>query len=149
MRSLLVVLLAAGALRADQKLGKPLTMAAPTPLAEIESHPEKYVGKTVQVRGRVTEVCQAMGCWMNIVDPVGERPIRIKVEDGDIVFPQSAVGKLALAEGKLVKLEMTREQAIAEARHEAAEQGRKFDPKSIKGGVKMFMLEGTGAVIRE
>jgi hypothetical protein len=143
------LLLACGALLADQKLGKPLTLGEPTPLGQIEAHPDKYVGKLVQVRGRVSEVCQAMGCWMNIVDPVGERSIRIKVNDGEIVFPESAVGKLAVAEGKLVKLELTREEAVAQAQHEAEEQGRKFDPKSIKKGVTMFMLQGSGAVIRE
>src|SRR5207237_6299847 len=129
------LLLASGALLADQKFGKPLTLPEPTPLAQIESQPEKYVGKTVQVRGRVSEVCQMMGCWMNIIDPVGERSIRIKVNDGEIVFPESAVGKLAVAEGKLVKLELTREEAVAQAQHEAEEQGRKFDPKSIRKGV--------------
>ena len=143
------LLLASGALAADQKLGKPLALSETTPLAQIEAHPEKYVGKLVQVRGRVSEVCQAMGCWMNIVDPVGERSIRIKVNDGEIVFPESAVGKLAVAEGKLVKLELTREEAVAQAQHEAEEQGRKFDPKSIRKGVTMYMLQGAGAVIRE
>jgi hypothetical protein len=142
------LLLVSGALAADQKLGKPLALGEPTPLAQIEAHPEKYVGKLVQVRGRVSEVCQAMGCWMNIVDPVGERSMRIKVDDGDIVFPQSAVGKLAVAEGKLVKLELTREEAVAEARHEAEEQGRKFDPKSVTKGVTTYMLQGAGAVFR-
>src|SRR5436190_11337226 len=141
--------LAGVALCADQKVGKPLTLASPTPLAQIEAQPGKYIGKIVQVRGRVTEVCQAMGCWMNIVDPIGERSIRIKVNDGEIVFPQSSVGKLAVAEGKLVKLELTREEAVAQAQHEAEEQGRKFDPKSIRKGMTMFMLQGTGALIRE
>ena len=143
------LLLASGALAADQKLGKPLALGETTPLAQIEAHPEKYVGKLVQVRGRVSEVCQAMGCWMNIVDPVGERSIRIKVNDGEIVFPESAVGKMAVAEGRLVKLELTREEAVAQAQHEAEEQGRKFDPKSIRKGVTMYMLQGAGAVIRE
>src|SRR5260221_1166045 len=117
-----LLLVATGTLIADQKLGKLLQLDTPTPLAQIETHPEKYVGKNVQVRGRVTEVCQAMGCWMNIVDPVGERTIRIKVNDGEIVFPGSAVGKLAIVEGKLTKLELTREEAVAQARHEAEEQ---------------------------
>ena len=142
-------LLVSGALLADQKFGKPLTLAEPTPLAQIESQPEKYVGKTVQVRGRISEVCQMMGCWMNIVDPVGERSIRIKVNDGEIVFPKAAVGKLAIAEGTLVKLVLTREEAIARARHEADEQGRKFDPKTVKSGGTIYLIQGTGAVIRE
>ena len=149
MKLFSVFVLLAGAALADQKLGKPLTQPAPVPMAEIEAHPGAYVGKVVQVRGRVSEVCQAMGCWMQIVDPVGERSMRIKVDDGDIVFPQSAVGKIAVAEGKLVKLELTREEAIAAARHEAEEQGRKFNPKSVTKGVTTYMLQGMGAVIRE
>lgn len=143
------LLLAYGTLLANQKLGKPLTLDMATSLAEIEAHPEKYVGSNVQVRGRASEVCLAMGCWMTIVDPVGERTIRVKVNDGELVFPKSAVGKVAIVEGKLTKLELTREQAIAQARHEAEEQGRKFDPKSIKTGVRVYMIEGAGAVIRD
>ena len=143
------LLLAAAVIAADQKVGKPLTLSAPTPLAQIDAQPGKYVGKTVQVRGRVTEVCEAMGCWMNLVDPIGEKSIRIKVNDGEIVFPKSAVGKLATAEGTLVKLELTREEAIARARHEAEEQGRKFDPKTVKSGGTIYLIQGVGAVIRE
>ena len=94
-------------------------------------------------------MCLAMGCWMTIVDPVGERTIRIKVNDGEIVFPESAVGELAIVEGKLTKLELTREQVIAQARHEAEEQRRKFDPKSIKKGTTIYMIQGAGALIRE
>jgi len=143
------LLIASGTLIADQKLGKPLTLDMATPLAEIEARPEKYLGSNVQVRGRASEVCLAMGCWMTIVDPVGDRTIRVKVNDGEIVFPKSAVGKLTIVEGKLTRLELTREQAIAQARHEAEEQGRKFDPKSIKKGVRIYMIEGAGAVIRD
>ena len=87
--------------------------------------------------------------FVNIVDPVGERSIRIKVNDGEIVFPQSAVGNLAIVEGKLTKLELTRDQAISQARHEAEEQGRKFDPKSIKKGATIYMIQGAGAIIRD
>jgi hypothetical protein len=143
------LLVAAVPLLADQKLGKTLQLESPTPVAQIEAHPENYVGKNVQVRGRVTEVCQAMGCWMNIVDPVGERSMRIRVNDGEIVFPGSAIGKLAVVEGKLVKQVLTREQAIEQARHEAEEQGRKFNPKSIKTGATIYMVQGSGAVIRD
>jgi hypothetical protein len=143
------LLLASGPVLADLKLGKPLTLDRATPVAEIEAHPEKYVGSKVQVRGRASEVCLAMGCWMTVIDPVGERTIRVKVNDGEIVFPKSAAGKLAIVEGKVIKLELTREQAISQARHEAEEQGRKFDPKSIKKGATIYLIEGAGALIRD
>ena len=85
------------------------------------------------------------GCWMALSD--NGQLLRIKVNDGDIVFPKESVGKMAIAEGKLEKFELTREQTIARAKHEADEQGRKFDPKSIKSGSVVYQIAGTGAVL--
>jgi hypothetical protein len=101
----------------------------------------------VQVRGKVTEVCTMMGCWMQVVDQ--KDGMRIKVNDGEIVFPRTAVGKTATAEGILKKLVLSKEQAVARARHEAEEQGRKFDPASVKGGLVIYQVQGTGAVVGE
>ena len=85
------------------------------------------------------------GCWMALSDD--GKILRIKVNDGDIVFPKEAVGKLAIAEGKLEKMDLTREQTIARAKHEADEQGRKFNPKSIKSGTVVYQVAGTGALL--
>lgn len=132
---------------APLKLGKPLALKQPTAIDKLAASPEDYVGKTVQVKGRVTDVCRKMGCWMHIVDPVSHAMIRIKVRDGEIVFPKDSPGKMALAEGKLVKLELTREQAVAQAQHEADENNRAFDPKSITGPKTIYQIQGSGAVI--
>ncbi len=141
--------LAALAFGADQKLGAPLTAKEAMPLAALFASPGPLVGKTVQVKGKVTEVCEAMGCWMNLTDDQGHL-LRIKVDDGgDIVFPKDSIGKTAIAEGKLEKNEMTREQVIAAAKEEAAESGRKFNPSSIKSGKTVYQLAGTGALIFE
>jgi hypothetical protein len=133
----------------EKKLGRPLTLERPVSVRDVLAKPESLVGKTVQVKGKVTEVCQMMGCWMALVDPVTQSLIRVKVNDGDIVFPKEAVGKMAVAEGKLAKLTLSREQAIARARHEAEEQGRAFDPKSVTGPVTFYQIQGSGAVIAE
>ena len=138
--------LAAGAAGAE-RYGKGLTLREPTPVATILGAPEQYVGKTVQVRGKVTEVCTMMGCWMQVVDQ--KDGMRIKVNDGEMVFPRTAVGKTATAEGVLKKLVLSKEQAVARARHEAEEQGRKFDPASVKGGLVIYQVQGTGAVVGE
>jgi hypothetical protein len=132
---------------APLKLGKPLALNQPTAIGKIVAAPDSYVGKTVQVKGRVTEVCQNMGCWMHLVDPASQAMIRIKVRDGEIVFPKDSLGKTAVAEGKLVKLELTKEQAIAQAKHEAEENSRPFDPKSITGPKTVYQIQGTGAEI--
>ncbi len=138
------LLLAAGTVcAATQNLGKPLTLKKPMTIAKVMAKPDKFVGKTVQVKGKVTEVCQMMGCWMDLAD--GGKSIHISVDDGVIVFPKESVGKQAVAEGKLIKMELTKEQAIAQAKHVAEEQGRKFDPASVKSGTTIYQIEGTGA----
>jgi hypothetical protein len=143
---MLLLLTCATLLVSDTRLGKPLGQSEPTPLAKILASPESYVGKTVQVKGKASEVCEMMGCWINIVEGPNQS-IRVKVNDGDIVFPRTAVGKTVVAEGKLAKLELSREQAVARARHEAEEQGRKFNPASIKSGVIIYQIQGSGALI--
>ena len=121
----IAVLLAAAALAcaAEVKLGAPLTLKQPTPIAKLLADPAPYVGTVVQVKGKVTEVCQNMGCWMAIVDPESNKTIRVKVNDGDIVFPKDAAGKTATAEGKFTKLE------------------------TAKGKPAAYELSGLGAVI--
>jgi hypothetical protein len=134
---------------AETRLGKPMTLKEPVSVDAVVSSPDRYVGQTVQVKGNVTEVCKKMGCWMMLVDPGSKKAIRIKVKDGDIVFPESAIGKPAVAEGKLVKLELTKEQVISARKHEAEENGKKFDPSTVKGGETMYQIAGTGAVLLE
>src|SRR3954451_8387884 len=118
MRLLFVATLAVALLSAAEvKLGKPLTLKEPMPVAAVLAKPADYVGKTVQVKGQISEVCQMMGCWMDLTNDAGQK-IRIKVEDGEIEFPRDSAGKTAIAEGRFDKIELTREQAAARAEEE-------------------------------
>lgn len=148
MRLSLTLLLAACAVLygAEKRLGKPLALTSQTPIKEILAEPARYTGKPVQVKGKITEVCEMMGCWTNLTDEAGNA-IRVKVTDGEIVFPKDSVGRTAVAEGTLQKISLTREQAVARAKHEAEEQGRKFNPASIKTGATIYQIQGTGAVL--
>ena len=151
MKRLLALLLAFSlpVLAGELKLGKPLTQKESMPVDKLMSAPDKYVNKTVQVKGKITEVCQQMGCWMMLVDADGAKAVRIKVNDSEITFPKDASGKMAVAEGKFSKRELTKEQAIAAAKHEAEEQKKEFDASKIKSGTTVYQIQGTGAVIRE
>jgi hypothetical protein len=105
MRSFLVLAgVAAALLASDHKLGKPLTLKEQVPIAALVTEPARYAGKTVQVKGTVREVCRHMGCWMEIADQAGDKAVRIKVKDGEIVFPETAVGKTAVAEGRFTRI---------------------------------------------
>lgn len=150
MRSVLISLLISTLCFAgEMKLGKPLTLDKPLTISEVMAKADTLSGRTVQVKGKVTEVCQMAGCWMALVEPGTQSTLRIKVNDGEIVFTNACVGKMAVAEGQLVKMQLTQEQAIAMAKHEAEEQGRKFDPASVKGPKTIYQIKGTGAVVSE
>jgi len=147
MRLFLASVLALGLLSAAEiKLGKPLTAKEPMTLAALLAKPGDYVGKTVQVKGKIAEVCQMMGCWMDLTNDEGQK-LRIKVNDGEIEFPKDSAGKMAIAEGQFNKLELTKEEAIARAKEEAEEKGRKFDPAGVKGPMTIYQIQGAGAVI--
>jgi hypothetical protein len=148
MRLFLSIVLAASLLLAGEvKLGAPLKHNKLTDISALEAKPADYVGQTVQVKGKITEVCEKAGCWMNLVDPKTSAKVRIKVKDGEIVFPKEAVGRMAVAEGTFSKLELTKDQLIAQLKHEAEENNKKFDPASVKEGKTIYQIQGSGAVV--
>ena len=147
MRYLIASLLALSLLSAaENKLGKPLTVKEPMTLAALLAHPDDYVGKTVQVQGKIVEVCQEMGCWLDLTNDAGQK-LHVKVNDGEIVFPKDSPGKSVIAEGKFTRSELTKEQAVERAKEEAQDKGVKFDPATVKGPVTVYQLQGSGAVI--
>lgn len=132
---------------AATKYGKGVSEATPVKLSELMARPDDYVGKVVKVEGLITEVCAKRGCWINVAGDVEFQTIRIKVEDGVIVFPMTDKGKKVVAEGTFRKTELTKEQAIAKAKHECEEKGTKFDPASVTGPAVVYQIQGTGAVV--
>lgn len=147
---LLSLLLPAAVLMAGEvKLGAPLTLKTQTAIAALDAKPAEYVGKLIQVKGRVVEVCEKAGCWMNLADPNSSSRVRIKVKDGEIVFPKEAVGKMAMAEGTFTKIELTKDQLTAQLKHEAEENNKKFDPSTVTAGKTIYQIKGSGAVVLE
>jgi hypothetical protein len=131
---------------ADLRLGKPISIESATPIAEIQTHPERYLGKEVRVEGQIAEVCQAMGCWMEVRD-AAQHSIRVKVDDGVIEFPRDGAGRKVVAQGTVEKVTMTRDQYVALLRHEAEESGKKIDTSKITEGKTIYRLRGTGALV--
>ena len=152
-----VVALAVAALTASASMaqstkdyGKPLTLKAKTPISSILKDPKAYEGKRVQVEGTIVEVCEERGCWIRIASDKEFEAIRFKVQDGVITFPMEAKGKLALAEGVVAITNLTREQAVEQAREMAKERGTlaKFDASKIKGPVTDVQITGEGARVK-
>jgi hypothetical protein len=164
------VLLAGGiAVAGDSTvLGDGVTLDTAVSIPEVLASPDEYVGSKIRVDGVVTGVCKKRGCWMQVTDPDSGQGIRIKVEDGVIVFPHSAMGHKASAEGVLEAIKLTPEQlAQVKAQHEATARGEATDCDSEKPaegedaktakkdtgcapevhGDMVYMINGTGAVI--
>jgi hypothetical protein len=114
-------------------------------LAAIVDNPAEYEGRIVQVSGTVNEVCPRRGCWIDLAD--GKKALRVKVTDGEIVFPLSAEGHEAVVEGIVEKIELNEEQHRAWKAHEAEERGEEFDPASVAGPMAIWRLQGLGARI--
>ena len=126
--------------------GDGVTLAERTAIGDILARPDEFEGRTVAVEGEIIGVCKMMGCWIELQSGEGLR-LRVKVDDGVIVFPESALGKRSIAQGEVESLEFTREEAVERARHEAEEMGREFDPDSVTPPYREIRLRGTGAWI--
>ena len=129
--------------------GEAPTLTRTTEVAAILDRPEEFVGQRVLVEGTVTDVCDRMGCWMDVVADDGGRVIQVKVDDGVIVFPVEAKGRRARVEGTVEKLELTHEQALEAVRHRAEEQGVEPDFTDVTGPRTTYRIRGTGAVIAD
>lgn len=132
---------------AATEYGQSVTVKETTKVSEILDNPDKYIGKDVKVEGMIVAVCARRGCWMEIAGDRLHEKIRIKVDDGVIVFPLSARGKKALVQGKLEAVSMGAEEAKKFYVHQAEEKGVAFDPSTVTGPVNLYQVRATGAVI--
>ncbi len=140
----------------ESKFGSELTLTEKTKISDILADPESFLDKVVLVEGEVLEVCPKMGCWIELksdesVDEssVNNKKIKVKVKDGEIIFPMETVGQTALVEGKVYKIELSQEEAVGYYEHLAEETGQEFDPSSVTGPVTLYQIKGIGAEIHQ
>jgi hypothetical protein len=140
----LVALVVPGLAQQGTKYGTGVSLKTSTSIEKVLADPKAYLGKTVRVDGVVTEVCTMAGCWMQLVpekaDPKTAKSLRIKVDDGVIVFPQEAKGKKASAEGVF-------EAVSGEMAKEYAADLKKEGKADTKDAVPSYQVKATGAII--
>lgn len=149
MKSLIFALITVFALgaQADKNFGAGAKFADAVPMSKIMKNPESYVGKEVTVSGVIVDVCAKRGCWMQLTSDYQNEKVRIKVNDGEIVFPLEARGKKAAAKGQFKKISLTLEQTKNHLQHLAEENKKTFDPASVKEAMVIYQVQATGAVI--
>lgn len=134
--------------RAADTYGSGVTLPETTSIEKIIADPDAYVGKRVRIEGQVLDICPMKGCWMELAAEDGGARLRVKVDDGVIVFPATAKGKIAAAEGTVEAIPMTREQYVGWLEHLAEERGQTFDAASVgEGPFRILQIRGEGARI--
>ncbi len=144
---LIALLLFSPTLLAKQVFGTGADPKKVIPISKLMASPEKYLKKEVTVEGVIDDVCAKRGCWMKLMSDKKFQSLRIKVRDGVMVFPMTAKGKKAIAKGQFISFKLNKHQTIQYKKHIAEEQGKKFDPKTVKGPMTLYQLNATGAVI--
>jgi len=129
------------------KFGSEISLEEKTNISDILNSPEDYLDQKVLVEGEVLDVCQKMGCWMELKSDVEGEKIKVKVKDGDIIFPVEAKGQTALVEGTVYKIELTQEEAAEYLEHVAEEQNQEFDSSTVTGPMTIYQIKGLGAEI--
>ncbi len=125
-----------------KKLGKEITLKKTTKISQILEKPESYVGKKVLIEGTIVDVCKKRGCWIEVSGDKEFQKIKVKVDDGVIVFPASSKGQKVTVEGEVEKI-------VAESH---VNDGKTHDEnkKSCNHGDKTYYrLKGLGAVIAD
>ena len=131
------------------KFGKPITLNNVTSISQILGTPLEFLGDTVLVNGTITDVCKKRGCWIEITGDSSLQSIKVKVKDGEIVFPLSSKNSNATVQGVVEQLVFTKKEVLRMEKHQAEEQGTEFDPTTITEGKTIFRIRGIGAVIEE
>lgn len=86
-----------------EHFGLEFTLDAAIPAGTVLTNPDEYVGKTVRVTGKVSDVCQKMGCWMVITD--ADQHMRITTKDHKFFVAKDGAGAMCDLEGTVVKRE--------------------------------------------
>ncbi len=131
----------------SKTFGKGISAPDTVLVSDVLSHPDAYVGKTIRVTGTAVGVCKHRGCWISLASDKEGETLRVKVKDGEIVFPPEIVGETVTAEGVWTANQISLKPA--EEKHKSHDGKEKTacsasDEASCK---TVYQLSGIGAVV--
>ena len=86
----------AGTLALGERITSPIV-----PLADIAKDPSRFKDRVFATSGKITAVCQEMGCWMQLEDVTGNAHVRMH---GHTFFvPKTAPGHVARIQATIVQ----------------------------------------------
>jgi len=76
-------------------------------LSALIADPAPHAGKIVETTGKVSQVCQAMGCWMELADAGSGERVRTPMAGHAFFLPKTVVGKAARVQGRVELIALT------------------------------------------
>ena len=130
---------------AGKYFGEKITEKGVISYDELLTKMESTDSIAVKVSGKVESVCQAKGCWMNIVseDPA-KTPMFVKFKDYGFFMPKDIAGKTVIMEGFAYR-EVT---SIDELKHYAEDEGKsKEEIAAITEPVEELKFMASGVIL--
>lgn len=110
----------------------PSDAEAPTSIADAAGKVESLKGKPQVYSGRITEVCQDMGCWMVLAGDDGKFA-RVTMHDHSFGIPKESTGE-ALVYGTLTEKDVSKKEAdhlVADGAKAPANRELQIDATSV------------------
>jgi len=136
---ILLVAVAGVAVAKDKVYGKGVSEGDVTKISAIMADTDSYQGKTVRIEGTAVAICASRGCWVEISSDLEGQTLRLKVKDGEIVFPSKIVGERIAAEGVFTANHVTEENKVCS--HKATQEATGYSCTTS------YQVTGTGAVV--
>jgi hypothetical protein len=127
--------------------GEAINESTQVKISTLLATPEDYLNKEITVEGTIVNVCSHRGCWMELASDAKFEKLRIKVRDGDMVFPLHAKGRQALATGKLKAIELSLNQTKQYKASLAKRRGEDFDVTSVTAPMAIYQLSPIGVKV--
>lgn len=124
--------------------GAPFAATTKVSAAELLADPARFEGQTLQISGRVADVCSKAGCWMVISE--GDKSMRVLMKDHSFAVDKQGAGSDCMVEGTIEAKEID----PATVQH-FAEESRKPEAMPEKGVTsgKVYQVQATGVAMRK
>ncbi|MFI5218352.1 MAG: DUF4920 domain-containing protein [Bacteroidia bacterium] len=143
--SVLTVFCTLNASKAQEYFGKKIDEAGAIPVSELIAQMKDNEVTQVKVTGKVTEVCQEMGCWMTM-DKGDGTTMRVRMKGHSFFVPKDGAGKTAVIEGNAKMKVVTVEQL----KHFAEDAGKPAaEIALIKEPVTELTFDAEGVILKD
>ena len=97
---IILIVVIAGCAEKTKVYGQSISNSSVITIKELQDKKKDYSGKMVKIDGKITDVCQDMGCWFNVNDKTGIMYVDLEM-GRNFVIPKKSADQPVTVEGKL------------------------------------------------